>query len=290
MKTVNVQVGESYRNRIAIGRRGETEVTEIVFDVSQLISTYGNGTAVLMAKRPIDTTAYPVAVVQDGNTVTWTVTDTDTSYKGQGECELFWYVGDALAKSVVFSTVILRDIGDTTGEAPDPYETWLDTLVSAGAEVSEAINTFTGLRAEATTLAAGSAATASYEDGVLTLGIPRGDTGATGAAGNVIWYTNDEITGDAEECGIGRSSIKGPSGKTMKPGDFVLGPEIGTSGDPNTLYVVQYFINTQTSWVVLERIGSIKGEKGDTGEDGSSFTFTDPSSDGNIVIAEVNDG
>lgn len=279
MKTINVT--DSWRNRISIGRRGETEATQVVFDISSLISTYGDGIAALMAKRPTDTTAYPVTVVQDGNTVTWTVTDTDTSYKGNGECELFWYVGDTLAKSVVFSTVIGRDIGDTTGEAPDPYETWLDTLVSAGAEVSEAINTFTGLSAEATTLAAGSAATASYEDGILTLGIPRGNTGATGAAGNVIWYTNDEITGDAEECGIGKSSIKGPSGKTMKPGDFVLGPEIGTSGDPNTLYIVLYFINTQTSWVVLERIGSIKG---DTGASGARYA---DDGNGNITITEV---
>ena len=182
MRTITINVGAK-TDRFILGRRGENEATLIVFDVSQLIATYGEGTAVLLAKRPTDGSAYPVTVTQDGNTVTWTVTDTDTSYKGQGECELFWYVNNALAKSVVYATVIGRDIGTTTDEVPDPYEAWLDTLTEAGAEVTAAINTFTGLSAEATTLAAGSSATAQYEDGVLTLGIPKGDKGDTGEAG-----------------------------------------------------------------------------------------------------------
>ena len=42
------------------------------------------------------------------------------------------------------------------------------------------------MSATATTLPAGSSATASYADGVLSLGIPKGDTGATGATGNGI--------------------------------------------------------------------------------------------------------
>lgn len=40
-----------------------------------------------------------------------------------------------------------------------------------------------GMSATANTLAEGSSATASYQNGVLTLGIPRGNTGATGSTG-----------------------------------------------------------------------------------------------------------
>lgn len=50
------------------------------------------------------------------------------------------------------------------------------------------------LTVTATTLPEGSSATASYSDGVLTLGIPKGDTGATGAGATVSVGTT--TTGD----------------------------------------------------------------------------------------------
>ena len=270
MRIVNVPVDRVPKRHIVLGRRGETETTHIVFDVSPLIALYGDGTAQLAAVRPEEDAPYPVAVTRDGSDVLWTVTNADTACVGCGACELFWYVGGALAKSVVYGTYVGRDIGDVGVEPPEAYETWVERVLAAGEAASAAASVITDMTAEVQTLPAGSSATASFEDGVLTLGIPRGNTGAAGAAGNSIWYTNDEITGDAEECGIGKSSIKGPSGKTIKPGDFVLGPEIGTSGDPNTLYIVQYFINTYTSWVVLKRVGSIKGDTGATGAAGTA--------------------
>jgi len=152
---------------IPLGRRGENEATQVVFDVSQLISTYGEGTAQLAAKLPNDSTPYPVSITQEGNTVTWLVTNADTQAVGNGECEMFWYVGDVLAKSVVYTTVIGRDIGDVGETPPDPYETWVEEVLAAAAEI-------TGMTAEAETLPAGSDPTASYADGVLTIGIPSG--------------------------------------------------------------------------------------------------------------------
>lgn len=63
---------------------------------------------------------------------------------------------------------------------------------SAQAAAEAARDDVLGMSAEAETLPAGSSATASYADGVLSLGIPRGDkgetgdTGATGETGNGI--------------------------------------------------------------------------------------------------------
>lgn len=133
MKTINISAG--CPARIMIGRRGENEATQVVFDCTPFAETYGDGTAVLLAKRPTDTTAYPVTVEQDGSTVTWTISDADTAYRGSGVCELFWYVGDTLAKSVVYTTVIGRDIGETTEEPPDAYESWVETLTGLAAEI-----------------------------------------------------------------------------------------------------------------------------------------------------------
>lgn len=133
MNTVSVTVGSAAPD-IPLGRRGENEATVVIFDVSSLAENYGDGTAVLLAKRAGDSTAYPVTVVQEGNTVTWTVTSADTAYRGLGKCELYWYVGDLLAKTVVYATVVGRDIGETTEDPPDAYETWVASLSELGAE------------------------------------------------------------------------------------------------------------------------------------------------------------
>lgn len=66
---------------------------------------------------------------------------------------------------------------------------------SAQAAAEAARDDVLGMSAEAETLPAGSSATASYADGVLSLGIPRGDKGETGD------------TGDTGETGNGIASI-----------------------------------------------------------------------------------
>ena len=156
MITQAVTVTERSTKNIIIGRRGTYDTEQVVFDVSYLAQTYGSGSAVLMVKRPVDQTAYPATTTQDGDSVTWVITATDTSYKGHGECELFWFVDNALAKSVIYTIAVLRDIGETTEEAPDPYETWVDTLTDLGAETlqnAQAAETAQGLAEDAQTAA-----------------------------------------------------------------------------------------------------------------------------------------
>lgn len=67
--------------------------------------------------------------------------------------------------------------GTETAEiTPSQFDQYVSIVRDEVAEV-------TGMSAEATTLAAGSDATASYSDGVLLFGIPRGDKGETGETG-----------------------------------------------------------------------------------------------------------
>lgn len=123
--------------RVNLGFRGENEVREIVFDLTDLISDYGEGTAVLLAKRSQDISAYQVSeIVQSGTTLTWTVNqDIDSAYAGNGQAEIFWYLADeALAKTKVYPTYCTMDIGVPAQTPPDPYETWIDTLTELGAE------------------------------------------------------------------------------------------------------------------------------------------------------------
>ena len=136
MITQTVTVKEKGDQNIIIGRRGTYETEQIVFDVTYLIETFGDGVAMLMVKRPSDNYAYPATVERDGNKVIWTVSEVDTGVKGHGECELFWYVNDAtgLAKSVIYSVAILRDIAETYTDPPEAWETWIDEMAELSAE------------------------------------------------------------------------------------------------------------------------------------------------------------
>ena len=137
MITQTVTVTEKGSQNIIIGRRNTYGTEVIVFDLSYLIETFGDGSAILMVKRSTDSTAYPAVTEQIDNRLSWSISDVDTSYKGHGEAELFWYVDDALAKSVIYDITVLRDIGETTETPPDPYQTWVDTLTDLGAETLE---------------------------------------------------------------------------------------------------------------------------------------------------------
>ena len=138
MITQAVTVTEKTASNIIIGRRGTYETEEVVFDVSYLVNSYGAGTAALLVKRPQDSTAYPATISQSGNTVTWVISNVDTVYKGHGECELYWYVGNGLAKSIIWDITILRDVGETTDSPPDAYQTWIDELTELGSETTAA--------------------------------------------------------------------------------------------------------------------------------------------------------
>ena len=119
MDTINIIVGETPQN-IALGRRGEHLVTEVVFDISAFLEEFEYGDPQLIIKRPDDTEAYFVTITQEDNLVTWLVTSTDTDQVGQGKAELFWYVDDRLAKSVIYSTWVDPDIGNTGGTPIPP--------------------------------------------------------------------------------------------------------------------------------------------------------------------------
>lgn len=105
--------------------------------------------------------------------------------------------------------------------------------------VRDEVEEVTGMTAEATTLPPGSDATASYDNGVLTLGIPRGqkgDTGATGATGPQGPQGERGATGPQGETGAtgpqGPQGIQGPQGV---PGQ--TGPQ-GPQGPAGADYVL----------------------------------------------------
>jgi hypothetical protein len=114
---------------IPLGRQGENEALQIVFDLWQFIDTYGAGTAALVHMRSGDSAPYICNTVQDGGTLTWTITDVDTAFAGHGKCELRWVVGETLAKSIIYATTVDPSIIGA-GEIPSQYESWYEQLLA----------------------------------------------------------------------------------------------------------------------------------------------------------------
>lgn len=134
MRTVNVDVAAECTAAIPIGIRGETEATQVVFDVGSLEEAFGAGTIVFHVKNHPTASPYPVAVDYADSAAVWTVSSVDTQFVGYGKCELSYYADDTLAKSIVFRTRVEADIGLPSSTVPDPYDTWLDVLSDLAAD------------------------------------------------------------------------------------------------------------------------------------------------------------
>jgi len=130
--------------------------------------------------------------------------------------------------AVIVDCIAMANGAETSPITPSQFDQYV-------AIVHTEVEKVTGMTAEAETLPEGSDATASYDNGVLTLGIPKGDTGATGPTGPQ-----------------GPQGIQGPQGETGPQG--ATGPQ-GPKGDTGE-QGPQGEVGPQGP----------KGDKGDTGE------------------------
>lgn len=128
MIEVSVSTAPCAQPKILLGRQCENDAVNIVFDLSFLIDTFGEGTATLVHQRSKDSAPYIVAATQDGTELTWSVSNTDNAYVGVGRAELRWTVGDLLAKTIIYSTWVIKSI--TAGTTiPDVYQSWYDNMI-----------------------------------------------------------------------------------------------------------------------------------------------------------------
>lgn len=245
------QVTMSANGSNNLGRQGENLATEVIFDLTEFITTFGTGTPQLLVKRPSDNYPYPVVLTVEDNRATWAVTDTDTAIYGHGQAELRWYVGEILAKSVVFLTYISKALVDPVAPPPPPPAgNWLEKVLETASEAVKAGQAIEDMTATAKTLAPGSPATVEKtvdpETGAVTLafGVPEGQQGVQGPQGET-----------------------GPQGPKGDTGD--TGPQ-GPQGEQGP-----------------QGVQGVQGPKGDTGDDGATFT---PSVSSAGVLSWTNDG
>lgn len=228
MKILKISTGDC----IALGREGEEYAVRVEFDISSLVSVYGEGVAEVIYQRPGDRTPYPVAVRQSGSMVLWDVTPIDTEMAGtNGKAELRYYAGETLVKSGTYPVVVSGDVMTAPGDVPDALgQAWLDQAVEAGASAKAAAAQAEAAIEKAPYIGENgnwfvyNAANGVYED---TGRFSGGEAPYIGSNGH--WFVG------AEDSGVGATGPQGPKGDTGAQGPKgdtgATGPQ-GEKGEP----------------------------------------------------------
>lgn len=208
MRKVYVQGGP-----IPLGRQGENQAQAVIWQgiAAQYADLYGEGAFQLMVARCGDAAPYPVVLTRDGDSLVWTVSDSDTAKSGVGRCELTYLVGGVVAKSKTWQTQVLASFtADGSAEPPKPAQSWVQEVLGAA--------TAAGKSAEAAADSANKAEDAS---------VHAPQIGADGA-----WETWDQATGAYVSTGVeaqgpeGEKGDQGPQGEPGAPGsDGPPGPQ-----------------------------------------------------------------
>ena len=180
---------EKLPSRLQIGRVGENDYCHFEFDCTAWLDAYPDGQILAVYNRP-DGQTYPVTLSRRDNIVGWAPKAVDMIKSGYGRLELQIRSGAVIGKSAWINVYVTEALQPGQTPTPPP-EDWLEQILAAAAtatskaqEAAEskaatdiAREQWETMSAEAETLDPSDDATASYADGVLHLGIPRGRGG-----------------------------------------------------------------------------------------------------------------
>lgn len=120
---------------LALGRKGENVARQVVFDLRLWRAAYGDGAVSLCARRAGDAEPYPCGVTQDEDTAVWVLRAADVDKPGWGNVQLSYYVGDTLAKSQTWRTLVAPSLC-ACGDPGEVQQGWLD---QAGKDAAAAL-------------------------------------------------------------------------------------------------------------------------------------------------------
>ena len=131
---------------ISLGKQGENGALQVLFPVMEnLISTYGEGAVSLVAQRPHEPFTYFADTTSDAENVYWTIKKEDVAIPGDGRCQLNYVVDGVIVKSHIYKTLITPSMGEKA-ETLNPYVSWVNGILSAVANVSEAAGMIVGAK------------------------------------------------------------------------------------------------------------------------------------------------
>ena len=148
----NIKVMESGpKEDIEVGRQGEYNVRQIVFDLTAIAEAVGPGTATII-HYPIDGAPYTVpafagdsydSAVQDGNTLTWTIGQLATQHKNNGLAVVTWTTAAGLKKSRRYKTKCQPsiEVSDVEQAAQQAY---IDQMATIAADIAGSVQEAAG--------------------------------------------------------------------------------------------------------------------------------------------------
>lgn len=125
MITVNAVFGQEEKVLGTLGRIGENETRQIVFDCSDILSEYPGAEIVCVMQRHCDRTAYLADAVLASNMLTVTLTDADVSASGDLRIELRALADGKIRKSAVYMGQVVSAL---RGQADKPGSPTADVL------------------------------------------------------------------------------------------------------------------------------------------------------------------
>ena len=246
---------------LALGRKGENVARQVVFDLRSWRAAYGDGAVSLCAMRAGDTEPYPCGVTQDEDTAVWVLRAADVDKPGWGNVQLSYYVGDTLAKSQTWRTLVAPSLC-ACGDPGEVQQGWLDqagkdaAAAQQGAKDAQEAQKAAEDAAKAAESSAGAAADAAKAAQDATEHPPRINEETQTW---LIWQD-----GAYRDTGL-PIAIDGSLPPGGNPGDIVVRTADGAQWQPDQLTdeeLLQAMIDTDTLAAVHDSGGILTDENG----------------------------
>lgn len=204
--------------RIPLGKQGENNAVRVVWPgiAEKYAKLYGDGRFELVVVQKGK--AYPAVVNVDGADLVWDVLAADVATAEVGSLELIYYVGDTIAKSQTWETVVVasKSAGGMTEPPEDPARAWFDAIKRQIGDLSKLTT-----KAKENLVAAINEAARTGSGG--------GGTVEMRVDGGYIQYSTDGVTWENL---IAVASLEGKPGKDGAPGAPGTPGAPGKDGEP----------------------------------------------------------
>lgn len=128
--TIQAEFGQSYKDLGFVGRVGENDSREIVFDCADALAQFPGASIVCVIKRACDTKPYSAPLTEDGSSRILPLSAVENAVAGQIMIELRAVSDDTVLKSAMFSGRIAESLQGEGDRPGNPVRDVLDRVDS----------------------------------------------------------------------------------------------------------------------------------------------------------------
>lgn len=208
--TINAEFGQSYKDLGFVGRVGENDSREIVFDCADALAQFPGASIVCVIRRACDIKPYSATLTEDGNSRILPLSAVENAVAGQIMIELRTVSNDTILKSAMFSGRIAESLQGEGDRPGNPVRDVLDrvdaTLQSATETQKKLLSALDGVDTavdDANTAAENAQTVADTVQAKLDNGDFVGAPGPKGDSG-----TDASVTADNIQAALGYTPVK----------------------------------------------------------------------------------